>query len=224
MSQLGACVHMNAKPTNAFPARSRSYHFLILLRTPSPQFTIRSDAATMACTDQLVSLLQGLPAELFNEIFEYTFTPTTSQVAITTAYRPPLELQISTLSREKFARRYYGSTKFIAGDMTVLVHWLRHLRVKHIERLADVRYLVAPPHARTGNDIVPMRHMPAISALIALGQLSELVFSADIDWRSELRWTNCNFLRVQDMKIGALSESVAVLAPPRGEVKFVPVA
>lgn len=167
----------------------------------------------MASNDQLISLLQALPAELFHNIYELTFTPRTDKVDITKSYRPPIELQIDRASRQLFARKYYGSNKFFTGNAIALVHWLRHLRVERIERLADVRFCIHPNFYSDNFRSADSRSGAAIMAMrTARWYLYELVCSANEDWGWKLRWVHCNFLRVEDTFKGVPSESVATIA------------
>lgn len=76
--------------------------------------------------------IQNLPQELFDDIYELVFTPTSTIVDINRDYRPPVQLQVSKASRESFADRYYGNTTFTLHSE--LEHrWGSSLTSKHFQ-------------------------------------------------------------------------------------------
>lgn len=48
----------------------------------------------------LAGLVQSLPAELYNEIYELTFTKTSTVVQVDKGYRPPSTLHVNRATRE----------------------------------------------------------------------------------------------------------------------------
>ena len=66
----------------------------------------------MTAARSLVELVQNLPRELFDEIFELTFTSNALEVKIIGSYLPPPQLQVSRSTREAFAA-CYGDSCFL---------------------------------------------------------------------------------------------------------------
>ena len=151
----------------------------------------------MTNIDQLATLVQGLPPELYNTIYEFTFSPSTDTINVTRSCRPPSELQVDRTSREFFARQYYGNSKFITTDMDITVHWLRVLRLQHLQYLQDVKLLFI-----SDNDEGRARDLR-----MAVRWLAET--ASDGSRGVDLRRLDCTFLRVQDRKTGMRTEPVS---------------
>jgi len=93
-------------------------------------------------TEDLAPLLQSLPQEIYDEIYELTFsatctTPNTIEID-TKHYSPPSILQVDTASRRLAALTYYSSHTFVAYDQKVLDAWLCSIARKHMDDLREV--------------------------------------------------------------------------------------
>lgn len=101
--------------------------------------------------------LQLVPQEIYDLIFEYTFTVDrtatnspgaqpavnlpyrSSGVRIDLQHQPPEQLRIP-MARDIFARSYYSSTAFTFSSRLLLVAWLRSLQPEHLAYLTEARY------------------------------------------------------------------------------------
>lgn len=95
----------------------------------------------MADTDELAMRLQGMPAEIFNYIFDLTIA-VGDDVLVDRTYKPPIGLQLSHETREAFALAFYSKTSFHSDcgtDPSTLENWLAALPSKHINLLRTVR-------------------------------------------------------------------------------------
>lgn len=95
---------------------------------------------------QLGQLLQGLPQELYDSIYDYVFTTDAEEVSITSDYRPPAQLQVTRASRNLFARTYYREPTFIChkSDDPLLLKWLRALPAEHASHLRRIALDMRP--------------------------------------------------------------------------------
>lgn len=111
----------------------------------------------------LQTSLEALPPELYNMIFDFTFTPsfmdrtepykidakrftldftpTLNDRIIDASYKPPQLLQISRATRKKYAKAYYGngSVFFINGDLDK--RFINTIPRKHARQIRDVRIM-----------------------------------------------------------------------------------
>lgn len=140
--------------------------------------------------DRLPTLMQTLPAELFNKIHDLTFSPPSHDIAVTLSHRPPTQLRIDRASRARFAKTYYAACKFVATDMDVVVHWLRSLSVEHLGHLQNVELIC---RSDAGSQTKRTMHR-------TLHDLGETVCSGHSD--NGFRWGLCTFLRVRDVRTG----------------------
>lgn len=83
----------------------------------------------------LAQSIQALPPELFDLIYDYTFTIDIPIQTIDENYRPPARLQVDTISRAAFAKSYYATTFHIKpGNHDILgTKWLSSLPSSHIQ-------------------------------------------------------------------------------------------
>lgn len=104
----------------------------------------------------LESLVQALLVELFNKIFDLTFTTDSewslspeydsrSINRIPRTYKPPSTLEVNRASRAAFARSYYGigtdrsrGTAFYISQ-TDAAAWISSLTPQHVDMLYEVR-------------------------------------------------------------------------------------
>lgn len=89
--------------------------------------------------NSLPALVQALPAELYDEIPNLTFTVSTDSRTIDIAYQPPKLLQVNRASRELFAKSYYGqrSTFYIHKDL--LKAFVTSLPTVHLTQITEIR-------------------------------------------------------------------------------------
>lgn len=107
---------------------------------------------TTIATDILAEYVQDLPAELFNNIFEYVLeTETPKAVVIDELYRPPRQLQVNSGSRQEIAAKYYSNIIFIMTEETrdIFQHWFQSLALSHFEQTARV-HAYKPPSKSLG--------------------------------------------------------------------------
>lgn len=102
----------------------------------------------------LDSLVQALPAELYNKIFDLTFTTDSGWTfahdkcdihRIACAYKPPSTLQVNRSTRAVFAKLYYGigtsrsrATTFYISSKDA-ARWISSLTSGHVFLLEEVR-------------------------------------------------------------------------------------
>lgn len=106
-------------------------------------------------TDTLVKFVQGLPAELFNNILEYTLElDTPKAVVIDEFYRPPNQLQINSGSRSETAAKFYANTIFVVTEETrdIFEKWLKSLAAAHFEQIARVHTFKPPSESILGRN------------------------------------------------------------------------
>lgn len=76
----------------------------------------------------LPTLVQTLPAELFNIILKAVFEPGPCCVQLSCEYKPPAQLQVDRYWREHFAQRYYGEDRFVLPiSLALFGRWARSL-------------------------------------------------------------------------------------------------
>ena len=83
--------------------------------------------------------VQALPAELYNEIYDLTFTNTSKVQRIDQNTKPPSALQINRALREKFAQSYYGNNTIFYISITHVSKWLFSLQPTHVHKLTTLR-------------------------------------------------------------------------------------
>lgn len=100
----------------------------------------------MGDPEQLATLVQSLPQELYDQVFSLTFTsiPTINPIIITKSYKPPSCLQVSRDTRATFAAAYYPNNRFdfehkyTFPDAELAGKWLASLSRSHFEHLEMV--------------------------------------------------------------------------------------
>lgn len=83
--------------------------------------------------------VESLPQELYDQVFELTFTsqPENHHIKIG-VYKPPAELQVNRATRKTFAQDYYGrDTTWSYENPDVMVLWLRSLEDQTLKMLYD---------------------------------------------------------------------------------------
>ena len=92
-------------------------------------------------TQQLAQRLQRLPQELYDKVYDFTFTPVdTTQIRINRGYAPPSTLQVDRKSREEFAKTYYSTASFHGRDLFLINGWVHSLSEEHQDLLRSITY------------------------------------------------------------------------------------
>lgn len=102
--------------------------------------------------DQLPALMQRLPQEIFDNIYQLVFTAASEPRQIDKHYRPPVQLQVDRASRKTFARIYYGDNSTFVLDSSIQIQWACSLPAAHFDKITRIRY----PHAC--GDLMPLTH------------------------------------------------------------------
>jgi len=98
----------------------------------------------------LPKLVQALPTELFDQIYENTFTHEQSTQVINKAYKPSHLLQVDRASRSLFAISYYGRTLYTTDDpyerwtinkQPECCMWLKSLPAEHLNMIREIHLL-----------------------------------------------------------------------------------
>lgn len=107
-----------------------------------------SKAMTMdtGSIDMLGHLMQSLPQELYDTIYDLTFTFDIGEVIIDSTYRTPSRLRVDRNSRELFAKQYYRDNTFYCHERNTnaLVSWLQSLPHVHIAYIQRIHYDISP--------------------------------------------------------------------------------
>lgn len=112
----------------------------------------------------LAGHIQNLPPELYNIIYDFTFSVSAGeqQVTIDKAYRSPARLQVDSTSRRAFAEPYYKTSTFHVQDTSLVKvrnicrHWLASLRKEHHSLLRHIHLESFADQAVV--NIAPFRH------------------------------------------------------------------
>lgn len=91
--------------------------------------------------DKLVQLVQSLPTELYDEVFEFTFWAPNLEIRIDKHYRAPSTAQVSRQLRWTYTRQYYSVPVFYSTDAKLLVKWLKSIPLHgFLNGLPRIRY------------------------------------------------------------------------------------
>lgn len=119
----------------------------------------------------LHQLLQSLPQELYDHIFDFTFTKTPPHtIKLTASYQPPTCLQVSHHTRQTFAEAYYQNTTFELreGDGThrqkTLFRWLATLPRTHRRHLSAIEFHAPEGRGLKKTNLVPNELKTALRA------------------------------------------------------------
>lgn len=80
-------------------------------------------------TTTLNERIQALPAEIYNEIYDLTSTPS-SVTHITREYKPPASLQVSRATRRKFSELYYDKDRTFYVNHALAWTWLKSIETR----------------------------------------------------------------------------------------------
>lgn len=95
----------------------------------------------MAYDDKLPALMQSVPQELFDKIYEDVFTADEGERIIDKRYNPPVQLQVDSSSREHFAKSYYGGSSTFMFPDGFENGWLEPIPQRHFDMLTYVRFM-----------------------------------------------------------------------------------
>ena len=126
----------------------------------------RQDVVADPETDGLLEQLLDLPQELYDWIFDLTFTPASTIVNVDFDYKPPSTLQVNRSTRAKLGPSYYSNTIFETYP-TVAWRWIRTLPREYYELLREVHCLQEPPKRRP---IMAVSSRPDFEHIIPLNQ------------------------------------------------------
>lgn len=152
--------------------------------------------------DSLVQRVQSLPAELYMEIYDLTFTINVDTCLIDKAYKPPSILQVNKRWRSTLRYRYYDKTIFevpvhldpngnsTSNDVEDLIRWLtilirgrgRDIAWFTLHILSDI--MITTPIRRNedeSNDVVVLCRSLTIEDRRHLGSLRDKVSTALLD-------------------------------------------
>lgn len=93
----------------------------------------------MATSDDLAELLQTLPQELFDKIYDNVFTADGGERLVDWDYKPPVQLQVDRGSRDKFAESYNGGETAFILPHGIDCGWLQSLPTAHFLTIAHLK-------------------------------------------------------------------------------------
>ncbi|EME78504.1 uncharacterized protein MYCFIDRAFT_178642 [Pseudocercospora fijiensis CIRAD86] len=122
---------------------------------PKRAFLTATQPHTLNMWSYKIERIQRLPQELADIVFEFyvVTVPAEQTVDITTAYRPPKQLQTNRASRRVAAERYYSTNTFVIdgfdetsdvprywNNASATIRWLRSLPVDHSFMIETLSY------------------------------------------------------------------------------------
>lgn len=100
-------------------------------------------AVGMSYTRSLREDLQTLPQELWDEIYDLTFSgKSINTVRVDSTYRPPALLRVNRSTRSEFANHYYSTTDF-HGDWEPCWIWIHSLTDEHRHMIQKMRCFIS---------------------------------------------------------------------------------
>ena len=93
--------------------------------------------------ESLEQLVKALPQELYDDIYQLTFTVSAGIRHIESTYKPPSCLQVDESTRNAFAEDFYNSGIFCV-EFKVVRRWASSLEVAHIRKIHEVRIRCPP--------------------------------------------------------------------------------
>ena len=121
--------------------------------------------------DDFSSHVQGLPPELFNEIYSLVFTPppSGSAIRIHSNYKVPFQLQVSKRHSSEFATTYYGTNVFYFNSYNLMCKRLPTLSKSPHMPLKQIVYTGKDVHTgRYRNSNIPQDLVKDINSCEAL--------------------------------------------------------
>lgn len=98
------------------------------------------------------TLLEKLPQELYDMIYEFFLSMNAGEVYINNRYLPPVLLRLNASIRAASASLYYSRMTFVADDIGCLVAWLKRLHVSHVAMLTSLRLDGSPLRYRNPSE------------------------------------------------------------------------
>jgi hypothetical protein len=102
-----------------------------------------------ASTVRTMQLVQTLPQELFDRVYDYTGTSGAGMIKVDETYRPPAMLQVTHAFRNTFADSYYTSNIFSFTTLEDCRQWLNVLERDHSARVRRIRYNIPVKHSKS---------------------------------------------------------------------------
>ncbi len=131
--------------------------------------------------NSLADHVQALPSELYNEVYQLTFTAKREIRQIDKSWKPPRLLQVNHHSRELFASSYYGEKSIIEIHKYLAHRWIKTLTQTHASHLREVRL------GRQNFEIIAGRRSRS-SLQYLLGQIEQMKI-----WRCQLRLSSVQY-------------------------------
>ena len=98
--------------------------------------------------------VQDLPQELYDIIYQYTFTAEFGEVEINADYKTPKLLAVDRASRHLYAKSHYRGRTFciahLSNDHRDLFRWLKSLPSDHQAMIREIRF--ESPHQYSGHE------------------------------------------------------------------------
>lgn len=87
-------------------------------------------------TKNFAALVQSLPQELYDEIYDLTFTADDEPRVINKDYKPPHLLYVDRASRTKYVKSYYGNGTFMLPPAFGQT-WARSVPATHFDMICN---------------------------------------------------------------------------------------
>lgn len=91
-------------------------------------------------TSDFLALMQKLPIELVDEIFNLVFHVQNGTRTINEYYRFPVQLEVDSLSRFSYAHGYYGKGSTFALDRRTQIPWAHIIPLQHFDQIRRIEY------------------------------------------------------------------------------------
>lgn len=139
-----------------------------------------------------VDLLQALPREVFDLIYEMTFTRHSGLRHISADSKRPQRLQIDRKSRELFAKSWYGRDSIFVMNLEAAGPWLKSLPSRHFNMLTEIRLANEEFLVDLNSDYIELDKWNAIrSAVEVMNLCLEAYDLADRHPKIQFKWKIC---------------------------------
>ena len=125
-------------------------------------------ATTDDTSDDLARRIQSLPSELYAEIFDLTFTSSSTTVKVNSSYKPPSTLCVSRATRTNASSLYYAKFTFEFDAIDICETWVKLKSAEHVSLLNNLRIVwnVQQRYDSLEDESVEALTMDAFGALI----------------------------------------------------------
>ena len=132
---------------------------------------------------KLNSLIEALPQELKDVIFDFAFPPIdeAQTILIEATYRPPLQLSLTPALRSASTDPYFTTSTFTFSNPSLGTSWLASLPKDHLELLKHIEYDPLLPATVPGQG--GLEFMPICAERIKLTMLKRSIAQAMGGWR-----------------------------------------